>query len=87
MKLTIYSIPEMQNLFKQHQTIGALLLEGETITRTLVKMKAGFKGWTPVGCAREVKNGYIIARYDRYDFISKDGTIYLKDVEDKAPVI
>lgn len=43
-----------------------------------------FKGsWTPYGVMRDCGDHYIIARYSRYDRVSKDLTAITYDVDDK----
>jgi hypothetical protein len=70
-----------QNFYKEHTVIG--LMEEETVTRIIVRMKRGFKGWTPSGCARDCGDHYIVARYCQYDRVDKDTMNVTKDVEDK----
>lgn len=70
-----------QRFYKEHNVVG--LLQEENETRIIVKMKQGYKGWTPTGCARDCGNHYIIARYSRHDSVDKKTLNITKDVEDK----
>lgn len=70
-----------QKFYSKHNVIG--LLEEPNITRIIVKMKQGYKGWTPTGCARDCGDHYIIARYSSYDRVDKKTLEIVKDVEDK----
>ena len=70
-----------QRFYKEHNVVG--LLQEENITRIIVKMKQGYKGWTPYGCARDCGDHYIIARCSRYDRVEKKTLDITKDVEDK----
>lgn len=70
-----------QQFYSKHNVVG--LLEEESETRIIVKMKQGCKGWTPTGCARDCGDHYIIARYSRYDRVDKKTLQVTKDVEDR----
>lgn len=70
-----------QQFYKNHNIIG--LLEEPNETRIIVKMKQGYKGFTPTGCARDCGDHYIIARYSSYDSVDKNTLEITKDVEDK----
>lgn len=59
------------------------MMEEENENRIMVKMKRGYKGFTPYGVARDCGNHYIIARYTRYDSVDKKTLEVTKDVEDK----
>ena len=72
-----------QLLYKHHIPIGWLREDGTKISRLILKMKPGQKGWTPTHCARDCGDHYIIARYDRYDRIDKGTFAMTKDVEDR----
>lgn len=70
-----------QQFYKVHTVIG--MMEEENEDRIIVKMKRGYKGFTPYGVARDCGNHYIIARYSRYDSVDKKTLEIAKDVEDK----
>jgi len=72
-----------QALYKYHTPIGWLREDGAKVSRLIVKMKPGYKGWTPSYCARDCGDHYIIARYDCYDKIDKRTHAMTKDVEDR----
>lgn len=79
--ITEDEIARYQSFYQQHTLIG-WMREGTT-TRIIVKMKPGYKGWTPYMCARDCGDHYIIARYDRFDRIDKGTHAITKDVEDR----
>jgi len=68
---------------EHHIPIGWLREDGAKITRLIVNMKPGCKGWTPSGCARNCGDHYIIARYDRYDRIDIHTHTLTEDIEDR----
>ena len=70
-----------QRFYTKHNVVG--LLQEENETRIIVKMKQGYKGWTPTGCARDCGDHYIVARYSRYDSVDKKTLNITKDVEDR----
>ena len=47
------------------------------ITRVIIK-----GSWTPYGCMRDCGDHYIVARYSRFDRVSKDLQTIAKDVND-----
>ena len=49
----------------------------------IVKMKPGYRGWTPYGCVRDCGDHYIKANYSSYDRIEKGTFVITKDVDDK----
>lgn len=74
-----------QKFYRKHDVVGFMketTEDGET-TVIIVKMKRGYKGWTPTGCVRDCGNHYIIARYSHYDMIDKKTMSITYDVEDK----
>lgn len=72
-----------QPFYKYHIPVGWLREEGGKVSRLIVKMKPGCKGWTSYGTVRDCGKHYIIARYDRYDKIDKRTHAVTKDVEDR----
>ena len=56
---------------------------GSRVTRVILKMKPGHKGWTPFGAARDCGDHYIIARYSQYDRVDKKTLAITRDVDDK----
>lgn len=70
-----------QKFYTKHTVIG--IMEENDNSRVIVKMKRGYKGFTPAGCARDCGNHYIIARYSRYDSVDKNTLEIAKDVEDR----
>lgn len=54
-----------------------------SITRLIVKMKPGYRAFTPYGCARDCGDHYIIARYSGYDRVDKKTLEVTTDVEDR----
>ncbi len=73
---------DYQRFYKQHTPVG-WMKDGDTITRLIVKMKPGYKGWTPYMCARDCGDHYTVALYDRFDRIDKHTYTRTEDVEDK----
>lgn len=69
------------NQFTHHKPIGFLMFP--TVSKVILKMKPGHKGWTPYQCARDCGDHYIVARFDRFDRIDKKTGKLTKDVEDK----
>lgn len=71
--------------YKHHTPIGWMREEFEhtTMSRIILKMKPGHKGWTPYGCARDCGDHYIIARYSQFDRVDKKTLQITFDVEDK----
>lgn len=75
-----------QAFYKQHNVIGYLEYENPNMAvsgRVVLKMKPGYKGWTPYGTARDCGDHYILAQYDRYDRVDKKTMEITKDVEDR----
>jgi hypothetical protein len=72
---------QYQRFYKEHTPVG--WMEEESITRLIVKMKRGYKGWTPSGCARDCGDHYIVAHYGSYTRVDKRTLTVTKDVEDK----
>ncbi len=70
-----------QKFYKVHEAIG--MMEEENENRIIVKMKRGYKGFTPYGAARDCGNHYIIAKYSHYDRVDKKTLEITKYVEDK----
>lgn len=70
-----------QKFYNKHTVIG--IMEENDFNRIIVKMKRGYKGFTPSGCVRDCGNHYIIARYSSYDSVDKKTMDVTKDVEDK----
>ena len=58
----------------------AIREEWETGAETHVILKGS---WTPYGVMRDCGDHYIIARWSRYDWVSKDLTEIRYDVDDK----
>lgn len=72
-----------QQFYTQHTVIGYLLEEDPDSVvdgRVVLKMKPGYSGWTPTGCARDCGDHYIIARYSSYDSVDKATMRVTKDV-------
>lgn len=69
----------------QHNVVGFMreTYKDGGITRVILKMKPGYKGWTPYGAARDCGDHYIIARYSQYDRVDKATLTITKDVEDR----
>lgn len=76
--LTVTEAMWYQKHYPKH-TVTRDLLEENGNTRIIVK-----GSWTPTGCARELHDCYIIAKYSRYDKLHKKSGNIIKDVEDKA---
>lgn len=70
-----------------HHNVVGFMREGYGsnggITRVILKMKPGHKGWTPYGAARDCGDHYIIARYSQYDRVDKKTLAITKDVDDR----
>lgn len=69
----------------RHNVVGFLreTYSDGGITRVILKMKPGQKGWTPYGTARDCGDHYIIARYSQYDRVDKKTLAITKDVDDR----
>lgn len=70
-----------QPFYTKHTVVG--IMEENGIGRVIVKMKRGYKGFTPCGCARDCGDHYIIARYSSFDSVDKKTLEITKDVEDR----
>lgn len=68
-----------------HNVVGFMreTYSGGSITRVILKMKPGHKGWTPYGAARDCGDHYIVARYSQYDRVDKKTLTITRDVDDK----
>ena len=69
-----------------HNVVGFMreTYNGGSITRVILKMKPGHKGWTPSGAARDCGDHYIVARYSQYDRVDKKTPLTItRDVDDK----
>lgn len=76
----------IDSCFSKHNVVGLIeetLYSGVIHTKPILKMKPGYKGWTPYGTARDCGDYYIIARYDRYDRLDKRTLKITKDVDDR----
>lgn len=71
-----------QGFYTQHNVVG-LLEEGDHEYRVILKMKPGYKGWTPYGTARDCGDHLILARWSRYDSVDKKTMQIFTDVEDR----
>ena len=70
--------------YPQHSIVGFMREDGDNgISRVILKMKPGHKGWTPYMTARDCGDHYIVARYDRYDRVDKKTLTITKDVDDR----
>lgn len=74
-----------EHFWPQHQCIGWLEVSTPTsfISRLIVKMKPGYKAWTPYGCVRDCGDHYILAEYDRFDSLDKKTMKITHDVGDR----
>jgi hypothetical protein len=70
-----------QQFYKAHEVVG--MMEEENGNRIIVKMKRGYKGFTPYGVARDCGNHYIIANYSSYDSVDKKTLEVTKNTDDK----
>ena len=70
-----------QKFYPRHNIIG--LLERDNETTIILKMKKGYKGFTPSGCVRDCGDHFIIANYSGYDRIDKETFHVTKSNEDK----
>lgn len=70
-------------LYPQHKVIGFIWFLWCEENKVVLKMKPGYKGWTPSGCVRDCGDHYIEARYSRYDRVDKKTLKRTFDVEDK----
>lgn len=80
-QLTPEDKAHFQKFYNQHNVVA--FMEDGFCNRVVVKMKQGYKGWTPFGTARDCGDHYIIARYSRYDRVDKKTMEITRDVEDK----
>lgn len=70
-----------QVFYKKHNVIG--LIDFGNYSKVVLKMKRGFKGFTPYMTARDCGDHYILAMYDRYDRLDKKTWKLTTDVEDR----
>lgn len=76
----------LQRSFPQHSIVGILkedFNDGRSVEKVILKMKRGYKGWTPSGTVRDCGSHYIISRYSSYDSIYKKTFSVTHNVEDK----
>lgn len=66
---------------RSHEVIGFLVTP--FLSKVILKMKPGKKGWTPYLCARDCGDHYILAQYASYTRIDKLTGETTADVEDK----
>lgn len=67
----------------QHKVIGFIWFPWSDENKVVLKMKPGYKAWTPSGCVRDCGKYYIVAQYSRYDRVDKKTLERTFDVEDK----
>ena len=73
-----------QKFYKQHTVVGFLKVPDKINSYVVVKMKRGYKRWTPSGCFRDCGDHYIYANYSRYQKYDKKTLELLDDdCEDK----
>lgn len=72
-----------ERLHSQHKVIGTIWFPWSDENKVVLKMKPGYKGWTPSGCVRDCGDHYIVAQYSRYDRVDKKTLEKTCDVEDK----
>lgn len=75
-----------QQHYPKHNATGFLketFNDGRVIEKVILKMKPGYKGWTPSGTVRDCGDHYIIARYSSYDKLDKKTLEITRDVEDR----
>ena len=68
-----------QKFYKQHTVVGFLKVPDKNCAHIILKMKRGYKGWTPSGCFRDCGNYYIYANYSRYQKYNKKTLELLDD--------
>ena len=68
-----------QKFYKQHTVVGFLKVPDKINSYVVVKMKKGYKGWTPSGCFRDCGDHYIYANYSRYQKYDKKTLELLDD--------
>ena len=68
-----------QKFYKQHTVVGFLKVPDKINSYVVVKMKKGYKGWTPSGCFRDCGDHYIYANYSRYQKYNKKTLELLND--------
>ena len=79
-------ITYFQRFYREHNVIGYLeytTTDGTDAGRVVLKMKPGYKAWTPYGTARDCGTHYILAQYSRYDRIQKKDLEVTEDADDK----
>ena len=67
----------------QHRVIGTIWFPWSEENKIVLKMKPGYKAWTPSGCVRDCGDHYIVAQPSRYDRVDKKTFERIYDVEDK----
>ena len=68
-----------QKFYKQHTVVGFLKVPDKINSYVVVKMRRGYKGWTPSGCFRDCGDHYIYANYSRYQKYDKKTLELLND--------
>ena len=68
-----------QKFYKQHTVVGFLKVPDKINSYVVVKMKKGYKGWTPSGWFRDCGDHYIYANYSRYQKYDKKTLELLDD--------
>lgn len=73
---TVGEKDRFEKYYKGFEYVGILMED----SRAIPILKGS---WTPFGCARDMGKYWIIARYDRYDRVTKVRNFIKYDVEDK----
>lgn len=89
LKLTKEEHDYFQSFYTKHKVVGYLMYELDTpsgplpVGHVIVKMKKGYKGWTPYGTARDCGKYYILSTYGGFEKLDKKTLSIEYDVEDK----
>lgn len=70
-----------EKLWPQHRLVG--FLQCPEITKIVLKMRPGYKGWTPYMTVRDCGDHYILAMYAEFNRLDKKTMQLTYDVEDK----
>ena len=72
-----------ERLHPQHKVVGFIWFPWSNENKVVLKMKPGYKAWTPSGCVHDCGDHYIIAQCSRYDRVDKKTLERTFDVEDR----